>query len=388
MRIAQVAPLYESVPPKLYGGTERVVSWLTEELVRMGHDVTLFASADSKTSARLISAAPQALRLNDQVNEEIPYIMIELEQVKQHAREFDFIHWHVDYMSYPLSRCIPTPQVTTLHGRLDLPDLRPLYKEFQDIPVISISDTQRKPLPWINWQGTVHHGLPADLFTPHYAQGEYLAVLGRISPEKGVDRAIEIAKRVGMPLRIAAKISKPDRPYYEQVIKPLLDHPLIEFVGEINEKQKDDFIGNAYAVLFTINWPEPFGIVMIEAMACGTPVVAFPGGSVEEVEQDGVTGYIVNSVEEAARAVERVPELSRLGVRKAFEECFTATRMTRNYLALYRRIVETHTAERTRHYTLSGGNGHGNGGESVHSHLPSSSGARAPSTHSDLQNEA
>jgi glycosyltransferase involved in cell wall biosynthesis len=382
-----VAPLYESVPPKLYGGTERVVSWLTEELVRMGHDVTLFASADSKTSARLISATPQALRLNDRINEELPYIMIELEQVKHHAREFDFVHWHVDYISYPLSRCIPAPQVTTLHGRLDLPDLVPLYKEFQDIPVISISDAQRKPLPWINWQGTVHHGLPADLFTPRYAHGEYLAVLGRISPEKGIDRAIEIAKRVGMPLRIAAKISKPDRPYYEQVIKPLLNHPLIEFVGEINEKQKDDFLGNAYAVLFPINWPEPFGIVMIESMACGTPVVAFPGGSVEEVEEDGVTGHIVSNVKEAAQAIERVPELSRRRVRAVFEKRFTATQMTRNYLAQYQRILETTSAARTRHFSLSAGDGHGHSEESRHSHLPSSSGVRAPSTRSDLQNE-
>jgi glycosyltransferase involved in cell wall biosynthesis len=387
MRIAQVAPLYESVPPRLYGGTERVVSWLTEELVRMGHEVTLFASGDSKTSAYLISAASQALRLNDQIVEEMPYFMIQLEQVKQHAREFDFIHWHIDYMSYPLSHCIPTPQVTTLHGRLDLPDLFPLYKEFQDIPVISISDAQRTPLPWINWQGTVHHGLPANLFTPHNARGEYLAVLGRISPEKGVDRAIEIAKRVGMPLRIAAKISKPDRPYYEQVIKPLLDHPLIEFVGEINEKQKDDFLGNAYAVLFPINWPEPFGIVMIEAMACGTPIVAFPGGSVEEVEEDGVTGYLVTNVEEAVRAVERVPELSRRRVRAAFEERFTAAQMTRNYLALYHRIIETQTVARARHFATSAGNGHGSSGESAHTHRPSSSGVHAPSTRSDLQNE-
>ncbi len=386
MKIAQVAPLYESVPPKLYGGTERVVSWLTEELVGMGHEVTLFASGDSKTSAHLISAASQALRLDDQIVQEMPYIMIQMEQVKQHAREFDLVHWHVDYVSYPLSRCIPTPQVTTLHGRLDLPDLRPLYKEFQDIPVISISDSQRKPLPWINWQGTVHHGLPARLFTPQYAAGEYLAVLGRISPEKGVDRAIEIAKRVGMPLRIAAKISKQDRPYYEQVIKPLLDHPLIEFVGEIDEKQKDDFIGNAYAVLFPINWPEPFGLVMIEAMACGTPVVAFPGGSVAEVEQDGVTGYIVNNVAEATRAVERVAELSRRRVRAAFEERFTAERMTRNYLALYRRIVETQTVARPRHFA-SAGNGHGSSGASAPSRLPSSSGVPAPSTRSDLQNE-
>jgi glycosyltransferase involved in cell wall biosynthesis len=387
MRIAQVAPLYESVPPRLYGGTERVVSWLTEELVRMGHEVTLFASGDSKTSARLISATPQALRLNDKIVEEMPYFMIQLEQVKQHAREFDFIHWHIDYMSYPLSRCIPMPQVTTLHGRLDLPDLLPLYKEFQDIPVISISDAQRTPLPWLNWQGTVHHGLPANLFTPRYARGGYLAVLGRISPEKGVDRAIEIAKRAGMPLRIAAKISKPDRPYYEQVIKPLLDHPLIEFVGEINEKQKDDFLGNAYAVLFPINWPEPFGIVMIEAMACGTPMVAYPGGSVKEVEEDGVTGYLVTSVEEAVRAVERVPELSRRRVRATFEERFTDARMTRNYLALYHRIIETQTVSRARHFA-SAGNGHGSGAEGAHSLRPNSSGVRAPSTRSDLQNGA
>ncbi len=386
MRIAQVAPLYESVPPKLYGGTERVVSWLTEELVRMGHEVTLFASGDSQTSARLISVASQALRLNEQVEDELPYAMLQLEQVKQHAWEFDFIHWHMDYMSFPISRCISTPQVTTLHGRLDLPDLPPLYKEFRDIPVVSISDTQRKPLSWINWQGTVHHGLPANLLMPHYAPGKYLAVIGRISPEKGVDTAIEIAKRAGMPLRIAAKVSKPDRQYYEQVIKPLLDHPLVEYIGEIGEKEKDDFIGNAYAVLFPIQWPEPFGIVMIEAMAAATPVIAFPGGSVAEVQQDGVTGYVVTSVEEAVCAVERVPALSRRRIRKAFEERFTATRMARDYVALYRRLIEAQPVVHTRHLAHAGGNGHGNGGDGSHSRLPRSSGVHAPPTHSDLQN--
>ncbi len=372
MRIAQVAPLFESVPPKLYGGTERIVSWLTEELVRMGHDVTLFASGDSQTSARLISAAPKALRLNEQVVDEFPYMLLELEQVKQHAREFDFIHWHVDYMSFPISRCIPNPQATTLHGRLDLPDLPPLYKEYRDIRVISISDAQRQPLPWINWQGTVHHGMPPDLLTPHYERGEYLAVIGRISPEKGVDTAIEIAKRAGMPLRIAAKVSKPDRPYYEQVIRPLLDHPLIEFIGEIGEKEKDAFIGNAYAVLFPIQWPEPFGIVMIEAMACGTPVIAFPGGSVQEVQENGVTGYVVNSVQEAVRAVERVPDIDRRNVRRAFEERFTSARMARDYVALYHQIMEEEPSALPRQFrTPRALPGHGR--EPLHQPLPSAS---------------
>lgn len=387
MRIAQVAPLYESVPPKLYGGTERVVSWLTEELVHMGHDVTLFASGDSITSARLIAAAPSALRLNESVSHEMPYIMLQLEQVVQRAHEFDFIHWHIDYMSFPLARFLATPQITTLHGRLDLPDLVPLFKTFRDIPVVSISDAQRKPLAWINWQSTVYHGLPIERFTPRYNPGQYLAVLGRISPEKGVDRAIEIAKRVGRPLRIAAKISKPDRPYFEQVIRPLLDHPLIEFIGEIGEKEKEDFIGNAYAVLFPINWPEPFGIVMIEAMACGTPVVAFPGGSVAEVEEDGVTGYIVNSIPDAVQAVERVSSLSRHGVRAAFERRFTSARMTRNYLSVYRKIIEANRTERIYHYALQPGNGSGKRADDLRPAAPSTAtGVRAPSTRPDLQN--
>ncbi len=384
MRIAQVAPLFESVPPKLYGGTERVVSWLTEELVRMGHDVTLFASGDSHTSARLISAAPRALRLNEQIADEFPYLLLELEQVKQHALEFDVIHWHVDYMAFPISRCIPTPQINTLHGRLDLPDLPPLYKEFRDIPVVSISDAQRQPLPWINWQATVHHGMPADLLTPHNAQGKYLAVIGRISPEKGVDTAIEIAKRAGVPLRIAAKISKPDQPYYEQVIRPLLDHPLVEFVGEIAQKEKDDFIGNAYAVLFPIQWPEPFGIVMIEAMACGTPVIAFPGGSVREVQEDGITGYVVNSVQEAVRAVARVAEIDRRGVRRAFEERFTSARMARDYVALYHRIMGEQPSALPRQ--LRGARATpGQSIEALRQPVPRSSGVHAPPSHSDLQ---
>ncbi len=388
MRIAQVAPLYESVPPKLYGGTERIVSWLTEELVRQGHEVTLFASGDSQTRARLIPVAPGALRLNEQVLDEWPHIVLELEHVMQRADEFDFVHWHIDFVSFPLARRLHTPNVTTLHGRLDLPDLVSLYREFWDIPVISISDAQRAPLPWLNWQATIHHGLPENLLSPRDQPGKYLAVLGRISPEKGVDRAIEIAKRVDMPLKIAAKISKPDRPYFEQVIKPLLDHPLIEFVGEIGQKEKNDFLGDAYAVLFPINWPEPFGIVTIEAMACGTPLIAFPGGSVAEIIQDGVNGFIATDIDQAVAAVRRVPELDRPRCRQVFEERFTAARMTRDYVDVYHRLIE-HRIVRFENRYVSAAEARASRAESNQELLgPSSPGTRVPSTRSDPRNGA
>ncbi len=359
MKIAQVAPLFESVPPKLYGGTERVVYWLTEELVRQGHDVTLFASGDSKTHARLVAGAPRSLRLGNWVISEIPHEIVQIEQVLQAASEFDIIHWHTDVMNFPYARRLETPNVNTLHGRLDIPDLIPFYHEYPDVPVVSISDAQRAPFPWINWQGTVYHGMPRDLLTPRYQRGQYLAFLGRISPEKGADAAIEIAKRTGMTLKIAAKISVPDQPYYEEVIKPLIeDASNVEFIGEINEKEKEEFLSNAYALLFPIRWPEPFGIVMIESMACGTPIVAFPGGSVQEVMQDGKSGYIVRNVEQAVQAVEKIATLDRRRVRRVFEDRFTDRRMARDYVAIYNRVIESKSlTSRMFHYAAPKGNG-------------------------------
>ncbi|RMF23117.1 MAG: glycosyltransferase family 4 protein, partial [Deltaproteobacteria bacterium] len=306
MRIAQVAPLYESVPPRLYGGTERVVFHLTEELVRQGHDVTLFASGDSRTSARLCAPVERALRLGDGYDDAIPYHLVELEEVWRHADDFDVIHFHTDYLHFPVARRLGVPHVTTMHGRLDLRDLPPLYKEFRDIPLVSISDAQREPLAGANWVATVYHGLPLDAYHLVERPEGYLAFLGRISPEKRPDRAIEIARRVGIPLKIAAKVDRADRSYYEERIKPLLDGPGVEFIGEISEREKNEFLGNALALLFPIDWPEPFGLVMIEAMACGTPIVAFRGGSVDEVIDEGVTGVIVEDIEAAVAAIDRV----------------------------------------------------------------------------------
>ena len=339
MRIAQVAPLYESVPPKYYGGTERVVSYLSEELVRQGHDVTLFASGDSETKARLVAACPRSLRLDKRCQDPMVHHYLMLEKVFQLAAEFDIIHFHVDYLNFPLSRREAVTHVTTLHGRLDLPDLAPLYQEFCDMPVISISNRQREPLPWANWQATVYHGLPADLYRFRPGSGSYLAFLGRISPEKRVDRAIEIATRVGMPLRIAAKVDRVDKDYFESVIAPLLCKPLVEFVGEIGEGEKDEFLGNAYALLFPIDWPEPFGLVMIEAMACGTPVIAYRGGAVPEVMEQGHTGFIVHGLENAVEAVRHVAQLSRKRCREVFEQRFTATRMAHDYVQQYERLI-------------------------------------------------
>ncbi|HXP40220.1 MAG TPA: glycosyltransferase family 4 protein [Candidatus Acidoferrales bacterium] len=339
MRIAQIAPLYESVPPALYGGTERVVSWLTEELVRLGHDVTLFASGDSLTTARLVPACKRALRLDSNCVDQLAHHIVMLDQVFSQKEAFDLLHFHVDYLHFPLSCREQVPQVTTLHGRLDLPDLAPLYRHFRDMPVVSISDAQRKPLPWANWQGTVHHGLPRESFSFGAGDGQYLAFLGRTSPEKGLDQAIEIAKRAGMLLKIAAKIDRVDVPYFEEVIKPLLDHPLIEFIGEIGYPEKNRFLGNAAALLFPINWCEPFGLVMIEAMACGTPVIAYPGGSVPEVMQDRITGFIVANLESAVKAVKRIGEIDRRKCRKHFERHFGAERMAQDYLNIYQRLT-------------------------------------------------
>jgi glycosyltransferase involved in cell wall biosynthesis len=340
MRIAQVAPLYERVPPKLYGGTERVVSYLTEELVRQGHEVTLFASGDSLTSAELVPICPHALRLNDRVVDPLAYHILQLEKVFSRADAFDIIHFHTDYLHFPLSRLFREPHVTTLHGRLDLPDLPALYRQFADMPVVSISDAQRDPLPWLNWQGTVYHGLPLDLYRLYPEPGGYLAFLGRISPEKRVDRAIKIAIELGQPLRIAAKVSKADREYFEVEIRPLLAHPLIEFIGEIGEAEKNEFLGNARALLFPVDWPEPFGLAVIEAMACGTPVVAFSRGSVPEIIDPGVTGFVVETMDEAIQATGEVSSLSRERCRQAFEERFSARRMADDYLTLYQSLLQ------------------------------------------------
>src|SRR6266704_4313366 len=316
MRIAQVAPLFESVPPKYYGRTERVVSYLTEELVCQGHEVTLFASGDSVTKAHLVAACRRSLRLDKHCVDQFAHHILRLEHVSQRATEFDIVHFHVDYLHSPRSRRQPNTDVTTLHGRLDIPDLVPLYREFQDMPVISISNAQREPLPWANWQATVYHGIPADLYRFRAEPGTYLAFLGRISPEKRLDRAIEIAKRVQIPLKIAAKVDRVDKKYFKSVIEPLLTDSLVEVVGEIGDREKNEFLGNAYALLSPIDWPEPFGLVMIEAMACGTPVIAYDRGSVLEVMDDGVTGFIVRELDEAAEAVRRVRNLSRARCRE------------------------------------------------------------------------
>ena len=339
MRIAQVAPLFESVPPKYYGGTERVVSYLTEELVHQGHDVTLFASGDSVTKARLVAGCQRSLRLDKQCIDKMAHQTVMLEGVFQRAAEFDIVHFHVDYLHFPLSRRQSITHVTTLHGRLDIPDLVPLYQEFRDMPVISISNAQRQPLPWANWQTTIYHGLPAALYRFRPKTGSYLAFVGRISPEKRVDRAIEIAKRVQIPLKIAAKVDRADRHYFKTTIKPLLCEPLVEFIGEIGEGEKDEFLGNAYALLLPIDWPEPFGLVMVEAIACGTPVIAYRDGAVPEVIEQGQTGFIVEELEDAVQAVRRIPELSRKRCREIFEKRFTATRMADDYVKVFERLI-------------------------------------------------
>lgn len=339
MRIAQVAPLAESVPPPGYGGTERVVSDLTEELVRQGHDVTLFASGDSRTSAELVACSRRALRLDEGVIDPIAHQVVQLEKVAAEAHRFDVIHWHVDYFHFPMSRRLGVPQVTTLHGRLDIADLQPIYNEFREMPVVSISNDQRRPLPQANWVGTVLHGMSTDELLPRTDVGDYLAFLGRISPEKRADRAIEIARRAGMSLRIAAKVDEMDQEYFEREIEPLLDQPHVEFIGEIGPDQKNEFLGRARALLFPIDWAEPFGLVMIESMACGTPVIAFRSGSVPEVITDGVNGFVVDDVDGAVEAVARLGEIDRAGCRAAFDQRFTVGRMARDYLAVYERLI-------------------------------------------------
>ena len=354
MRIAQVAPLYESVPPKRYGGTERVVSYLTDALVDLGHDVTLFASGDSTTRARLHAVCPTRLWGSSGCVDTMAHHVLLLEQVAAAAGRFDILHFHIDYLHFPLSRRMPAAQVTTMHGRLDLPDLGPLFREFADMPLVSISNAQRRPLPMANWVATVHHGLPRDLYSSHEGRHEYLAFVGRISPEKRADRAVAIARRAGVPLKIAAKVDRVDQAYFEREIRPLLDDPLVEYLGELNDRQKQDLLCGARAMLFPIDWPEPFGLVVIEAMACGTPVIAWPCGSVPELIEDGMTGYIVDSVEDAAKAVAAVGRLSRPRCRAVFESRFTALRMASDYVRVYERVIGQ-AATRTGGYVTGAG---------------------------------
>ena len=340
MKIAQIAPLMESVPPRLYGGTERIVSYLTEELVRMGHEVTLFASGDSLTAANLVACVPVALRLDKQVHDTIPHYMLMLDHVRRLAHKFDILHFHVDFFPFPLFRSMARRTVTTLHGRQDLPDLPPFYSAFDDMPLVSISNAQRLPLPKVNFAATIYHGLPLDLHRPTLdPSGGYVAFLGRISPEKGPERAIHIARSMGIPLKIAAKVDKVDEGYFRECVAPLLNDPGVEFIGEINERQKTKFLGEALALLFPIDWPEPFGLAMIEAMACGTPVLAFRGGSVPEIIDEGVTGVIVDGIEQAAGALPRVFGLNRRAVYQRFVERFSAASMAQNYLNLYRSML-------------------------------------------------
>src|SRR5580704_14073621 len=345
MKIAQVAPLIESVPPRLYGGTERIVSYLTEELVRVGHDVTLFASGDSITSAELDPCCSRALRLDPTVSDTIPHFMLMIDKVRERAEEFDVLHFHIDLFHFPLFRALAARTLTTLHGRQDLGDLKPFYSRFGDMPLVSISNDQRKPLPRANFVATVQHGLPAGLHLPSFEQGGYLAFLGRISPEKRPDRAIRIARAAGLPLKIAAKVDKVDDDYFRKDIFPLIAGGDVEFVGEINEHEKTKFLGEAATLLFPVDWPEPFGLVMIEAMACGTPVLAFRCGSVPEVIDDGVTGRVVDSEEEAIAALPDILSYDRRAVRRRFEGRFDATRMAKNYVSAYRGLSSRRTTK-------------------------------------------
>jgi glycosyltransferase involved in cell wall biosynthesis len=343
MHIAQIAPLTEAIPPKLYGGTERVIYWLTEELIALGHDVTLFASGDSKTSAKLEAMWPRALRLDGAVRDASALHMMELELVRQRAAEFDFLHFHLDYFPFSLFSRQPTPYVTTLHGRLDLPEHQPVFKTFSSVPLVSISNSQRRPLPHVHWVRTIPHGLPEKLLTPRPVKPSYLAVLGRFSPEKAIDRAIHIGQKCGLPVKIAAKIEKLDQEYYDAVIRPLINPPHVEYIGEIGDAEKSEFLSGAVALLSPVDWPEPFGLVLIEAMACGTPVIAFNRGAIPEIVEDGLTGFVVEDELGAIGAIDRLPTLSRERVRQRFEERFTARRMAKDYLEVYRSLME-HTA--------------------------------------------
>jgi glycosyltransferase involved in cell wall biosynthesis len=340
LRVAQVAPLYERIPPKLYGGTERVVSYITEELVRRGHQVTLFASGDSQTSAHLAPGCPQSLRLAGKPELGAFLQLPMLSDVYEEAADrFDLIHTHIDYWSFPFARLASVPTVATMHGRLDVEELHPVYARYRGVPLVSISDAQRKPLPLMNWVQTIYHGLPRDLLRFSRGPGKYLAFLGRISPEKRPDIAIEVARRVGIPIKIAAKVDVVDRDYFETVIKPLLSPPDVEYIGEITETEKSEFLGNALAFMFTIDWPEPFGLAMIESLACGTPVIARPCGSIPEVIRSGVTGFVATDVDEMVAAVNKIGDLSRDNCRREFENRFTAEIMVDRYEQVYRKLV-------------------------------------------------
>jgi glycosyltransferase involved in cell wall biosynthesis len=343
MKIAQIAPLIESVPPRLYGGTERIVSYLTEELVRHGHEVTLFASGDSITSAELSSCCTRALRLDPTVQDILPHYMLMIDKVRERADEFDVLHFHIDLFHFPLFRSLAARTLTTLHGRQDLGDLKPFYYRFGQMPLVSVSSDQRKALPHANFVATIHHGIPADLHRPSFEQGGYVAFLGRISPEKRPDRAIRIARAAGIPLKIAAKVDKVDHDYFRNDILPLIDGPGVEFIGEINERDKAKFLGEAAALLFPIDWPEPFGLVMIEAMACGTPVLAFRCGSVLEVVEDGITGKVIEREDEALAALAEIMSYERRTVWRRFQERFTAARMARDYISTYRKLLKMRT---------------------------------------------
>lgn len=339
MRVAQVAPLYESVPPARYGGTERVVSYLTEELVRRGHRVTLFASGDSLTTARLVRGSERALRLDPRRVDALAAHVRLIGAVYERASEFDIIHCHVDHLALPLTRFVDTPTVITHHGRLDIPGLAELYGAYPEVPLVSVSHAQRGPLAGVNWVGTVHHGLPRDRYTFHPSGGGYLVFLGRISPEKCPDAAIRVAVRAGLRLKIAAKVDRVDREYFEARVRPLLDHPLVEYLGEVDDRDKDDLLGGALALIFPVDWPEPFGLVVIEALACGTPVIARRRGSVPELLRDGVTGILCETEEDMVRAVARVGALDRAACRAEFERRFSVEAMTDRYLEIYRELV-------------------------------------------------
>jgi glycosyltransferase involved in cell wall biosynthesis len=341
MRIAQISPLFEAVPPKLYGGTERVVYSLTEELVAMGHDVTLFASGDSLTSATLAPMREQALRLDPSVKDWVSIYYRMVEMIYRRKDEFDVLHFHIDYFPLSLFSRQRVPFLTTLHGRLDVPEFVDVFNTFADAPFVSISNSQRRPIPDVNWIGTVLHGMPANLLTPQPVKQEYAAFLGRISPEKGVDRAIRIAGKAGLKLRIAAKVDNADKEYYDSKIRPLIQgNPDVEFIGEINDAQKPEFLSGAHALIFPINWPEPFGLVMIEAMACGTPVIAFNHGSVPEVIDNGLTGFIVDDIDQAVAAVGKIHTLDRARVRATFDRRFTSRRMAEDYVDIYETLAQ------------------------------------------------
>lgn len=349
LRIAQIAPLIESVPPKFYGGTERVVAYLTDALVKLGHDVTLFASGDSITKARLVSVSPTSLRLSNCVDLMAGNVL-QLQEVMDRSHEFDLLHFHTDYLHFPVTRLSHKKTLTTLHGRLDIPELKPLYQKFNDIPVISISNAQRRPLPMANWVDTVYHGLPVNLYQPGNGDGDYVVFLGRFSPEKRADRAIEIARRAKIKIKIAAKVDKADERYFEKEIRHLLHQPHVEYLHEVGEEEKGPLLANAKALLFPIDWPEPFGMVQIEAMACGTPIIAYNHGSVPEIVEHGNTGFIVDSIEKATEALQNIHLISRSACRAAFEKRFSDIVMAENYVRLYEKSLHKYP-ERSFHLT-------------------------------------